>query len=98
MALSAVCYNCINVIVTRVTILPVLSVLGAAAADNIQDKQGKANHSADGDDDVERREVAVFVLGEERIFLVVTPLFNNRHFHLLHSSANSNWGKQKTKM
>lgn len=43
-----------NVLVTGVAILPILAVLGAAAADNVQDKQSKANHSADGDDDVER--------------------------------------------
>lgn len=76
--------------ITCVTILPILAVLGAATADNVQDKEGEANHSADGDGNIERREVAVFVLGEERIFLVVASLFNNRHFQLLHSSENTN--------
>lgn len=64
--------------ISRVPILPVLAMPRTAPKKNVQDDQEEAQNGADGDCDVERGEVSVQVLREERIIQVGRTLFDSR--------------------
>lgn len=55
-------------------------MLGAAAEKDVQQKNANAEDSANSNGDVERREITVLVLREERIsHVLIRIVINHRH-------------------